>query len=58
MHNKTFAYLMESIIDFLIHSNQMVNLDVINPLTKVPHPSGEASTMVQNKLKSDPLLEK
>ena len=46
---------MERISDAPIHSNQMVSLDVVSLLTKVP--TDEILAVVWEKLAADPLLE-
>ena len=47
---------MERISDALIHSNQMVSLNVVGLFTKVP--TDETLAVVRDKLTADPLLEK
>ena len=46
---------MERISDAPIHSNQMVSLDVVSLITKVP--TNETLAIVRDKLAADPLLE-
>ena len=52
---KNSAHFVERISDAPIYSNQMVSLDVVSLLTKVP--TDETLAVVWDKLAADPLLE-
>ena len=52
---KNSAHFVERISDTLIHSNQMVSLDVVSLFTKVP--TDEPLAVVRDKLAANPLLE-
>ena len=52
---KNSAHFVERISDAPIHSNQMVNLDVVSLFTKVP--TDETLAVVRDKLAADSLLE-
>ena len=53
--SSSYANFVERISDALIHSNQMVSLDVVSLFTKVP--TEETLAVVRDKLAADPLLE-
>ena len=50
---KNSSHFMERISDALIHSNQMVILDVVSLFTKVP--ADETLAVIRNKLAADSL---